>query len=471
MSRVGIVSASCLAIACSSPPAPEAKGAPTPTSHVAPQEAGPAPEVKSAELTKWADDLPGALAEARRAGKLVLVDAWATWCHTCLSMKNYVLTDPSLTGYRERLLFVELDTDREVNADFMERYAVEMLPSFFVLDGEGAVLGMWPGSASLAELRGFLDGSIEAHEALSGEAAQGPLEALVRARRFHAESKHREAAAAYAEALKRAPPDWPRESEVLKGWLGSLARAGQARECVRVGMEHLAKVRGASIPADFSLQLMSCAEGLRERATIQRTAKAVTARLTALLEVPPMEMSPDDVADALRILGYAHSLLGDRAAERAADQRGLEVLEAAAKAAPEPELQATFDSGRAAAYLQLGRVQEALEMLEARERQLPTSAEAPARLSLVYQRLGRMEDAILAIGRAVKLANGPRRLMYLERQASFQSAAKRYADAVTTLEAEVAGWAALSGRRARPQALAAANKRLAQAKRQAANAP
>ncbi|MEO6420291.1 MAG: thioredoxin family protein, partial [Polyangiaceae bacterium] len=40
------------------------------------------------------DDYAKALAEARAKHLPLFVDAWATWCHTCMSMRAYVFTDP-----------------------------------------------------------------------------------------------------------------------------------------------------------------------------------------------------------------------------------------------------------------------------------------------------------------------------------------------------------------------------------------
>src|SRR5690349_19631534 len=41
----------------------------------------------------WYEDAPdAAFAAARAAGRRVVIDLWAPWCHTCLSMQNFVLT-------------------------------------------------------------------------------------------------------------------------------------------------------------------------------------------------------------------------------------------------------------------------------------------------------------------------------------------------------------------------------------------
>src|SRR5688500_17030216 len=62
----------------------------------APAPAGDPTEPVPVALSVIDDDIPAALAEARATGKLLFVEAWAAWCHTCISMKNYVLPDPSL---------------------------------------------------------------------------------------------------------------------------------------------------------------------------------------------------------------------------------------------------------------------------------------------------------------------------------------------------------------------------------------
>src|SRR6266545_1957429 len=79
--------------------------APGPAAHDA-QAASPAAGGKPAEPARggarrvaipWiSDDYAAAVARARSEKKPLFIDMWAPWCHTCLSMKQVVMVDPSL---------------------------------------------------------------------------------------------------------------------------------------------------------------------------------------------------------------------------------------------------------------------------------------------------------------------------------------------------------------------------------------
>jgi thiol:disulfide interchange protein len=69
-----------------------------------------------------ADDFPRALELAKRGGRAVFVDAWAEWCHTCLSMEHTVFRAGALTPFEDRLVTLKIDTDNGHNAEFVERF-------------------------------------------------------------------------------------------------------------------------------------------------------------------------------------------------------------------------------------------------------------------------------------------------------------------------------------------------------------
>lgn len=415
------------------------------------------------------DDYAAARAQAKRENKLLFVDAWAEWCHTCISMKHYVFTEPALAPLESRVVFLALDTDREANAAFLEKFPVHVWPSLFAIDPDSEnLMGFWPGSASLTELRGFLNDSLLALEQLNNSELprDSPLHLMVRAKSAQNEGNPQQAEALFEKALDRAPGDWPRRSEAMYGRLQALASAGRIAECAGFGAKVLLKVQGAALPADFASLLLSCSSrhpNVQERARVRR---AVINRLEKLLEKPASDMAPDDVADALAILAEAEEDEGQVTKARRTRERGLEVMERAADAAKTPRMAATYDYQRANAYFALGRGNEAIELLEKRMAELPDSYEPPARLASILERMGEPARALEALEKALAHAYGPRRLAYLAQKARLCQALGRSAEQIEALEQEVQGYRELrdgqrnrARRRDAEQRLEAARKR------------
>ena len=55
-------------------------------------------------LTWFEDDYPAAIACAKATRRPLVIDMWAPWCHTCLSMQTTVFTDASLKPMVERYM-------------------------------------------------------------------------------------------------------------------------------------------------------------------------------------------------------------------------------------------------------------------------------------------------------------------------------------------------------------------------------
>ena len=84
---------------------------PSPAASATAMAAPPPLEVTSIVFIE--DDYARALAEARARHLPLFVDAGATWCHTCLSMKSYVFPDPALRALASRFVWLSIDTERE----------------------------------------------------------------------------------------------------------------------------------------------------------------------------------------------------------------------------------------------------------------------------------------------------------------------------------------------------------------------
>ena len=409
------------------------------------------------------------MAKAKAEGKAVLVDAWAPWCHTCLSMQNYVLNDPSLASLADRVVLVELDTDRPENAGFQEKYTISVWPTFFVIDPQTSrAAGLWPGSASVREFRGFVEDGLagieDAHSAKAG--ADSPARVMGSAKAAQAAGDYAVAAKDYQQAVAKAERAWPRRSEALMGWLMSLDQGGNARECLRVGRAHLAEVEGAAVPADYAATLLSCADDPTAGADGKAARAEAITRLRAFTDSPPVDASADDRADALNILSHALAGDGDAAGGQKAQEARLAVLETAVAGIKDPILAQTYDYARAQAYVALDRGDEAVAMLEAREKEMPDSYEPTARLASALAKLERLPQSVTAYDRAIAKAYGPRKLLYLKQKAEVQGRIGDVTAQVATLRAEVAGYEALAKGQANPKGLLDARQRLAEAQRQ-----
>ena len=88
----------------------------------------------------WKTDLQVALAEARKAGKPVLVNFTASGSPSCQTMDRDVWSDPKLQKLAPGFVSVRLDADLATTPPIAEHYGVTTIPHILILDGQGAVL-------------------------------------------------------------------------------------------------------------------------------------------------------------------------------------------------------------------------------------------------------------------------------------------------------------------------------------------
>lgn len=454
-----------LALACSKPAdtgRAGSAGAPTPPSpSVAPSEAA-APVLRHGLL--WYDDAPeAALAAARAAGKPVLVELWAPWCHTCLSMQSFVLTSVKLGAVAERFVWLAINTERAENAAFLERLPVGVWPTLYVLSAERAdVLGRWLGAASPAQLVRFLSESERAGELLREPArsANDPLALLAKGDEQATRARFADAAATYAQALKRAPEDWARRPEALVARMTALRKAEQTELCLELADTALRQTGASASAVDFSSHALDCAERASAGgARSERVRRAVEKWLTPLCREGSPELTPDDQADACSKLADARTALLDKAGARDATLRRLEVLERATQGAPEA-VAVTYDWAFTDTLLALDRAEEALERSRQRERALPRDYNPPQHQARAYKALGRFDEGLAAIERALALAYGPRKVGFLTLKADLLIGAGRSAQARQVVEEQLAQYRALPTGQKQPAAEARVERRL-----------
>ena len=381
-------------------------------------------------------DFEGALEEARKSNKLLFVDGWAPWCHTCLSMRETVFPSPALSSYSSAYVFVEIDTDRPESTRFVGSHAMRVWPTFFVIDPRTReVIASYGGSMSVEETASFLGrGLSAAKDPGPGYAERGAAHrALLAGNADLAIEQYRKAISVLDSGHKR---------EAVSGLLRAFSTKKDAGGCAMAGLEHADSVVGSSAQVDVLLHLLRCA-GDAPADLKTRGEAFVSERLPKLVGSPPDGASIDDRSDAMGAWAGLLKKQGKDAEAIGVQRQRIAMLEAAAKSADSPEHQQVFDYERMLAYLAADRGEDALAMFRQRTTELPTSYEAFARYGYTLLELGRAEEALDPIERALELAYGPRRLRYFAMKSKALLKLGRTADAKAVLQQEVDAWKAL----------------------------
>lgn len=406
------------------------------------------------------DDYPGALACARARKVPLVIDLWAPWCHTCLSMKATVFQAPELAPMNERFVFVALDTDREVNAPVLGKLSIGAWPTFYVLDSATeAVQARFVGAASKAQ---FLD--LLAHGSAGADAPSTPADDLLRqGERAAAIKDYPAAVTSYQAALAGAPPTWARRADALVSLAAAMRKAGDLAGCFALGEASLGDTGSSASATDFLVNTLDCAASFEktEAARVAAFRDKAAARLTALLAAPDHQLSVDDRSDAMLNLRTLEDALGRKAAARATAEKQRALLDEAAASAPNPFAAMTYNWPRAEVYVYLGKGLELVADLERSAQALPTEYDPPYRLAWTLWKSGKLDEAAAWCEKAAALAYGPRKARVWSLAADLAAERKDVAAERRARQAIVATYEALPAEQAMPEALAKAKDALA----------
>lgn len=391
---------------------------------------------KSQPLTFQSGDFDEAMLAARNSGKLLLVDAWAPWCHTCLSMRETVWNRSELGRFATQFDFLEIDTDRPEALAFVERYPLRVWPTFLVFDPvTRELVASYGGSMSLEETASFLE-----RAARSRANPEPGHRELAQAHREAQSGNHASAAALYRQAAGLLAAN--AKKEAVAGLLQTLVAQQQPDRCVDEGMALSDSVQGSSASVDVLLQILRCSSD----ADIKRKEAGqlfVSERLPRMIEQPAEGASVDDRSDAMGAWAEWLDQQGRKSEARTLQEKRLLLLESTVQAADTPAQAQVHDYQRMLTYLALDRGDEAAKMLEARCKEFPDNYEPPARLAFTLLELGRFEAALAPLARTLELSYGPRRLRYLAMQSKAFAKLGRHAEALASLQEELAGFRAL----------------------------
>lgn len=408
--------------------------------------ADPCAKAKPEGLLAWIhDDYPAALACAKAKNLPLVLDLWAPWCHTCLSMQTTVFTDKSFAPDAQRFVFAALDTDRDANAPAVAKFPLSAWPTFYVVGPDEGVLARFVGAASVTQFHAFLDAGARA----KAQGAAGPDAFLLAAENALAKKDLEAAVPSLIAALGAAPADWPRRPDALVSLIGALHKQGELAKCVQLAEQSMADTGSAASATDFLIHAMGCAEAALEKtdpavtpARVKKLREAAVARLQKLVDDPAAPLSVDDRSDAMANLREWLVELDRKAAAKAVAEKQRALLDEAAAKAPTPIAAMTYNWPRAEVYVFLERPLDLVPALERSVRDLPKEYDPAARLGWVYWKAGKLDEAAKWTDAALKLVYGPRRARTLAQRAEIAAkqgdkAAERAARAeiVKTLEA------------------------------------
>ncbi len=414
-------------LACASPEsgakAEDAK--PTPEAPSGPAE--PAPEAKAEEGIVWIeDDWEAARKAALARGVPVVADMWAPWCHTCLSMQDTVLKDPSLEPFAARFVWLAADTDKPENAELLALAKVSMWPTFFVLDPEdGAVHGSFAGAASIMQFRAFLsDGEAAYLDAHGKELEEHDPRRLARDGARHMQARdYAKADESFVAALHSAPASWPRRPDVLVDLIRARYRGKDFERCVELAEQeigNIGKARAASV-TDFSLYANRCAGEVEAKRGEGLRRKLVEA-LEKLDGDDKAFLSIDDRSDLRMNLREILVALGEEERAREVARGQADLLAQAWKDASSPRVAMTYAWPRCEVMHYLGEGEKLLPELEQLEKDLPDEYDPPYRKAWMLLQLERHDEALVAIDAALAKIYGPRKVRAQQLKADIQKA-------------------------------------------------
>lgn len=327
-------------------------------------------ETADAVPTFIEDDYPRALAEAKSKNVPLFVDAWASWCHSCVSLKQFVFKDQRITPETSHFVWLAIDTENPRNGDFIAKFPNAVLPTLRVIDpsNEQALL-TWEGTLTAPELVDTLD-------------------------EVRGAQKKNERSLARDD-----------DAKVMQ-----LSLKGDSEACAKMASDLIGHLPNGTQRVDVAVTGSDCAVEIKDDATKQKYLPQLLGELKKITQDMSLPILADDRSGAYEALVDAGFAVGEKTAARENAVAWAAFLESEAAKAKTPAERAVFDPHRLLAYLALNQPERAIPMLQQTAKDFPDDFNPPARMARAYLEMGKYDDAISNSDRALSLANGPRKV-------------------------------------------------------------
>ena len=103
---------------------------------------------------KWFQTRREAMAEVKKTGKPLLIDANTQWCGPCQMMKDEVFKSHAFAAEAKRWVLFDMDCDK--HPDLANFYGVQGFPSLVVLSPRGKVVASTAGYAGVSATLSFI---------------------------------------------------------------------------------------------------------------------------------------------------------------------------------------------------------------------------------------------------------------------------------------------------------------------------
>lgn len=334
-------------------------------------------------------------------------------------MRAYVFTDKALARLAGRFVWLEVNTELEKNAPFLDKHPVDVWPTLLVIDPrtEQPLLKYF-GALKVPGLEKLLD---DGERAFRGKGTGLDAE-LAQADRLYADKKLTDAATALDNLLSKSPKDWPERGRAAEMLVFALSQLDRTREC----MER-AQTIGPQLPASLSRANvvstgLSCALQTPPQTPRRGEALVTLEKETQASLDPSIDMAADDRSGLYQALVEARNEAKDTAGAETYAKQWATFLDGEAARAKTPEARAVFNYHRLLAYQALHQTERTLPFLEQSSKELPHEYDPPYRLAAAYLELKRYDEALAANARALANVYGPRKLNVLRQRADILAA-------------------------------------------------